>query len=286
MKYILYSIICLLLVGLLACDIIDSNYREQPRSIDPDGNKNIRKVLLEEFTGFKCGYCPPANKTANDLNNLYHGRFVVVTIHAGSLAMPDDVHTYDFQTNVGTEINDAFGIKSNPIGVVNRAPFNDALLIKQDKWEQAAKTFFEKEPQMLINIKSNYSKNVDSLISVKVDVSYLDKGSANQRLSVFVIEDSIVQYQKWYNHTPNDNYDYVHHHVLRASMNGTWGDLLGTVAKGGKVEKSYNMLIPKDSEGKFLWKPEKIKIVAFVHNLEANTYEVLQAEEKDLMQEP
>ena len=69
-------------------------------------------------------------------------------------------------------------------------------------------------------------------------------------------------------------------------MNGTWGDLLGTVAKGGKVEKSYNMLIPKDSEGKFLWKPEKIKIVAFVHNLEANTYEVLQAEEKDLMQEP
>lgn len=282
MKYILHTIIAVIFFGLLACDIIDSNYREQPKNIDPPED-NVRKVLLEEFTGFKCGYCPPANQTANDIYHKYKGRIVLVAIHAGSLAVPDAKNTYDFRTEVGNEINNAFSIKANPIGVVNRIAFEDVFLLKQDKWELAASKFFEEQPKMLISIENSYSLSNDSTISTNVSVKYLENSSPDHRLSVFVIEDSIVQYQKWYNHTPTDIYDYVHNHVLRASMNGTWGVTLGNVEKDKTIEKLYKITIPKDDTGNFLWRPEKIKIVAFVHNLSAGTYEVLQVEEKALI---
>jgi len=53
-------------------------------------------------------------------------------------------------------------------------------------------------------------------------------------LSAFIVEDSIVSAQKDYNEDPTVIEDYTHRHVLRASLNGTWGDPLfeGSGANG------------------------------------------------------
>ena len=55
------------------------------------------------------------------------------------------------------------------------------------------------------------------------------------------------------------NKTYVHHHVLRNAVNGTWGDDC-SVAQGQLWERDYTYTL-NDA-----WKPENISIVAFVYN--------------------
>ncbi len=282
MKYILITFAALILFGFFSCDVIESGYREDPKTIAPAGD-TVRKILLEEYTGFKCGFCPPANQKALDIYDLYKGRVVIMTVHAGSLAEPDSKHTYDFTTEAGDELYEEFGEPANPAGLVNRTEYDGSLILKQDKWETAVSQFVEDKPQMMIEIENSY-KGIARLIETDVKIKYLVRGSANHRLSVVIVEDSIVQFQKWYGHQPTDIEDYVHNHILRAAVNGTWGEPLGEAAAGGFVEKTFSFVVPEDEDGNPLWRPEKIKIIAFVHNLGSGSYEVLQVEEKGLIE--
>ena len=282
MKYILFTLTALLSLGIFSCDVIESDYREDPKSIAPAGD-TVRKILLEEYTGFKCGFCPPANQKALDIYELYKGRVVIMTVHAGSLAEPDSKHTYDFTTTAGDELYEEFGEPANPAGLVNRTEYEGSLILKQDKWETAVSQFVEEKPQMMIEIENSYT-DIARLIETDVKIKYLVQGSANHRLSIVIVEDSIVQYQKWYGHQPTDIEDYVHNHILRATVNGTWGETFGEAQEGSVVEKTFSYVIPEDDDGNPLWHPEKIKIIAFVHNLQSGSYEVLQVEEKELLE--
>lgn len=51
-------------------------------------NKN---VVLEEYTGINCGYCPDGHKIANQIAAANPGRVVLINIHQGGFAndIPD-----------------------------------------------------------------------------------------------------------------------------------------------------------------------------------------------------
>ena len=46
-------------------------------------NKN---VVLEEYTGINCGYCPDGHRIANEIAAAHPGRVFVINVHAGSYA--------------------------------------------------------------------------------------------------------------------------------------------------------------------------------------------------------
>ncbi len=46
-------------------------------------NKN---VVLEEYTGINCTYCPDGHKRANQFADANPGRVVLINIHQGSFA--------------------------------------------------------------------------------------------------------------------------------------------------------------------------------------------------------
>lgn len=46
-------------------------------------NKN---VILEEYTGINCGYCPDGHKIANQIIAAHPGRAWAINIHQGSFA--------------------------------------------------------------------------------------------------------------------------------------------------------------------------------------------------------
>ena len=48
-----------------------------------------RNVVLEEFTGLHCGYCPDGHSRANALVADNPGRVILVNIHSGGYAVPD-----------------------------------------------------------------------------------------------------------------------------------------------------------------------------------------------------
>jgi hypothetical protein len=72
--------------------------------------------------------------------------------------------------------------------------------------------------------------------------------------------------------------DFAHRHVLRKSLNGTWGDRLsGSVKSAGQIiSKSFTTTISSK------YKQKKCYIVAFVQN--NLTKEVLQVEEIKLIE--
>ena len=103
-------------------------------------------------------------------------------------------------------------------------------------------------------------------------------GNINQQLVVYLVEDSIINWQKWYGHIPENVPDFAHRHVFRKSLNGAWGDRLsGSVKSVGQIiSKSFATNIS------IKYKHKKCYIVAFVQN--NLTKEVLQVEEIKLME--
>ena len=50
--------------------------------------QQTRKVLLEEFTGYTCGYCPDGHKKADQLVAANQGNVFVINVHTGSYSTP------------------------------------------------------------------------------------------------------------------------------------------------------------------------------------------------------
>ena len=87
-------------------------------------------------------------------------------------------------------------------------------------------------------------------------------------LQLWLVEDGIVGAQL---SQEGIDYDYVHNHVLRGAINGTWGESVGTISAGNSIERSYTY----DIGGCVA---ENCKVVAFVYET-ASRGNVLQAAE-------
>ncbi len=77
-----------------------SAFAQLPVSTTPQN----RKVLLEEFTGIHCVWCPDGHKMANELKaSKPAGSVVIANIHTGGYAQPQTGEP-DFRTAEGNAI--------------------------------------------------------------------------------------------------------------------------------------------------------------------------------------
>ena len=102
------------------------------------------------------------------------------------------------------------------------------------------------------------------------------------KLIVCITQDNIISPQKnndpEIGPTPIDE-NYVHNHVLRKAINGSWGEILNNgsdVNPDADYLKTYSQVFTND------WIPKDCHVVAFVYNEE--TKEVLQVEELGVME--
>ena len=72
-----------------------------------------KKVVLEEFTGIKCSYCPDGHKRANELKAANEGNVFLVNIHSGGYATPGAGEP-DMRTPEGDIIDKASGLNGYP----------------------------------------------------------------------------------------------------------------------------------------------------------------------------
>ncbi len=274
-------ILLLYIVITVGCDKINPPYLENTNSIDTSFQ---RKVLLEEYTGFRCGNCPEAAEVAHSLKERYKASLILLSIHAGAYAKPTSTYTYDFRTPIGNELDAFFGMSAagNPDGMVNRFGYPTGKhILREGEWEEAILQALKKKPICTISLESSYNETT-STINVKVKVKYLDGGTPNHHLCVYIAEDSIVQYQRD-DRLPDPNvFDYVHNNVLRAGITSTWGEQLSptTIPLNAIFTKEYSYQIPQGKD----WRVQKLKIIAFVHDKD-NSFEILQVEERYLFQQ-
>ena len=108
-----------------------------------------RNVIIEEFTGRGCGYCPDGHRIANEIMANNPGRVWAINIHAGSYAQTSYPNMI---TNDGNTIHNGFTITGYPCGIVNRSSGTTS-----DRWNKYCFGF----------IDGFYSFNIFSLVSEK-----------------------------------------------------------------------------------------------------------------------
>ena len=83
-----------------------------------------RNVILEEFTGIYCTYCPDGHLIAQGLHDANPMDVFLINIHTGGYANPNGPSDPDFNCLYGGAIATNANIAGYPAGSVNRAMFS------------------------------------------------------------------------------------------------------------------------------------------------------------------
>lgn len=200
-----------------------------------------RGVLIEEFTGRYCQYCPEGHIVANNIVHNNPGKAWAVNVHAGSYA---PTNYPNFNTNVGEQIMSAFNASSFPTGVVNR---NTADAVGRGSWSSLATQ--ELSQTATCNIGGQVVVDPTTrTANITVEIYYTSSSSSSTNyLNIIMLQDSIWGSQSGGSSNPEqyDNGYYCHMHVLRDAITSTWGDAISPTHVGALITKQYTYQIPQ-----------------------------------------
>ncbi|MDR0926617.1 MAG: Omp28 family outer membrane lipoprotein [Ignavibacteria bacterium] len=286
-RNIIYSILFsfALLFTLASCDEISEPYTKGNEVIPPIDNTQP-KILIEEFTGIKCVHCPKGAAMITQLEAAYPDKIIAVGIHAGlGFANPDKNPplNYDFRTKEGNEIYDFYDISlyGQPCALINRTTYENSLVLMNEKWNEAITQFWDlyKAAEVKIEVKAWYEQS-SRRVTAEVNLNYLASQTELNKLSVWILEDSVVKAQKTESGGDASNgsiiTNYVNNHALRYSFNGTWGESVndGNIPLGFMSQRLFEYTLPADCD----WNPDHLKIVAFVYTDNAGVKNAEEAE--------
>ncbi len=276
----IFSIIAIgLIVSFSSCDKV-----EGPYGTGSSGNGGgdttqqiIRKVLVEDFTGHRCGNCPRAAESLKQLENLYGDQIVSIAVHAGFFAEPaGSIFGIDYRTPIGDELDDLFGNSAAglPNGLINRKSYNGETIIQHTNWASKTSEWINLPPDAHIIINPDYNTGNREL-SVEVRTQFLNQIDESLNMVYYIVEDSIQSPQADYD-LPAPSYitDYYHRHMLRGSLNGAFGEPLSssnTYAVNQEITTTSSGNIPAE------WDDSKVYLVAVLYR--TLSYEVVQVEE-------
>lgn len=212
---------------------------------DMPTNEIMRNVLLEDFTGQRCVNCPKAAEIIHQLEKAYGDRFIPVGIYWEPKPVPNGL-----ATETGKEYFSNWNVEAQPAGLVGRHGAisyipNDWIGLVRDEIQRTA------DIEMLAEATLN-DKQIDITIT-----ETSQQNAVSGKLQVWIIEDGIVATQLMPDGSANK--DYVHNHVFRTAVNGTWGDDI-TIGAGTTLTQTFHQTI--DSQ----WDTTKLSVVAFVYN--------------------
>jgi len=209
-------------------------------------NKN---VVLEEFTGFGCGWCPDAHKIAQQLMDANPNRFFSISVHQGgySIGIPN------YTTPFGDPLMQQAGPTSGyPTGSISRqafpgmptAPSN--YLYNRSQWSSAANVVLAQPSCVNVAAEGTIDWNTRTL-TLLVEVFYT--GNATQsvnKLNVAMLQNEILGPQAGmllYSEMMEGNL-YRHQHMLRDFITGQWGIDVSPTTTGSFWSNTFIYNIP------------------------------------------
>ena len=201
-----------------------------------------RNVILEEFTGRNCQFCPDGHAVANQITADNPGRFWAINVHTGGYAPT----TYpNFNTQDGATIVSGFSIDGYPTGVVNRST---AAGQSRGVWANLA------NQQMSQAAECNVGgivivDPVSRMATITVEVYYTGNSTVEENyLTVAMLQDSILGSQaggSTWNPGQMIGNQYVHMHILRDVITPAWGDAISPTTQGTLITRTYQYEIPE-----------------------------------------
>ncbi|MBR1545690.1 MAG: Omp28 family outer membrane lipoprotein [Prevotella sp.] len=236
----------LYIIGLLltACSHIEEGERliyVKPASV-------ARSVLLEDFTGQRCVNCPKGTEVIEQLQEEYGDAIIAVGIHGGPLGFMGSNTLVGLATEVGNEYYDHWQLEYQPVGLVNRHG-----AVNYTDWTTTVRAQLAITAPLSMEALASIQ---DDKIEISTTITGID-GNTTGKLQLWVLEDGITAMQLMPDGTANS--EYIHNHVLRIPVNGTWGEDF-TIQEGEtKTTRHTQTLDP-------LWNSQQLSIVAFVYN--------------------
>ncbi len=200
-----------------------------------------RNVIIEEFTGRNCGYCPDGHLIANNIVAANPDRVWAVNVHAGGYA---PTSYPNFNTTVSSQILNAFNVSSFPSGVVNRTT---AAGISRGEWQSYTNQQLSQTAEC--NVAGQAIINpVTRTAKINVEVYYTSNSAESSNyLTIVMLQDSIWGSQSGGSANPSQyvNGQYCHMHILRDAVTPTWGDQISPTTAGTLITKEYIYQIPE-----------------------------------------
>ena len=205
----------------------------------------LRRSLAIRFTATGCPNCPSMNESLMGAIEDYPNHLVPVNMHisyqGGSELEWDGSNQYYRYLNYGyipVGLVNSYARVENSSGSIVRRLFAD--LAKEAVEELPANTAIGG----IVNLNGD---------NIEISLGIGAKESGNYRISVLVLEDSIVAYQS------NGGSRYIHDNVVRAEVTEMWGDPIQLT--GGEINNvELTCPVPQDVEN-----PENLHIVAIVN---------------------
>jgi hypothetical protein len=202
-------------------------------------NKN---VILEEYTGTNCVYCPDGHKTANQIMTNNPGRAWAINVHQGGFSGNDP----DYKTDWGNALAQQYGINSYPAATVNRGA---SWTSTRSTWTQWANTIIaEASP---VNVAASATIDWDTReLTVLVEVYYTgNAANPTNKLNVALLQDNVLGPQtggpQYYPQMMRFGTLYQHMHMLRHFLTGQWGVDISTTTAGSFFTQTFTYTIPE-----------------------------------------
>ena len=260
-----------------------SDYENNEWPIFSENTNTNRNVLIEDFTGHKCVFCPAAADLAHALHEADPSRVYIASIHAGpdgigdfqSVSPPD--YPLDFTNPEGVEIGLYFGendggFPGNPRGTVNR--FNNGTIFQSPtQWTSMVNDQLSSN-NLKVNIQSDlnyYEETKGAFLHVELDP--VDANVAeNLGITVYLLEDSLVGDQKMSDNSHNSNY--IHRDIHRGNLNASaFGRPVSSEdLNGDKYYINYSFVVPNQLDGQY--NASNMHLLIYAFNTE--TWEIYQ----------
>lgn len=274
---------------LSGCDDIEEPYRRPAGSVGASADtlrtdtldaSATQNVLLEDFTGFLCGWCPDAGRTADTLAADFPGQVHVIKIHATALATPMtavEMWSKDMRSETGDAIASRYAISAIPVGMVNRADFGGKVLHDAANWRNLVTNELERQPAAQLRVHPLFNPESENgpVLDIQFQIDCLESLSSDASVALYILEDSIIAPQRDYI-IDTVFIEYAHNKTLRGAVNGAFGLPLSQYYRQNLSDfADENGIFPEGSKlilnVQYLdwnpeWVPKNCKIVAVLHN--------------------
>ena len=207
----------------------------------------INKVIVEDYTGTWCGYCPPVANAIYELKEVYDN-IISVGIHN------NDELTIDQESDLRSEL----GISGFPSARLNRT------ILWLDPYQfSEVNSLLSEENNVAISINSTI-ENVELGVGLRI-VSNVEL--VNHKLVIYLVESNLIYDQANYFNYVEDSYfynlgnpieNYSHQDVLRKSITNISGNILEVIQPLTDYKFNFNVELNPD------FVVENLAIVAIV----------------------
>ncbi len=243
----------------------------------------VKKVVLEDFTGAWCQWCPEGTGVSEALTAANPFNFINVAPHSGDALECQD----------GADLDAALNVTAYPNGAVDRYQFSGQAKIPQGRGTWASSVATRKAAGAIVSIAFDNVQVSGNTYTGNVKIKFVSAPAAGVpvKVNVLALEDSIAavgQYEQTnasastYQPGNNPLQNFYHNDVLRDALSGLWGSNTNIPASPVVgVEYSEPFVFIKSPS----WKVQNMKLVGIVTydgTVSANQKEILNAEKFSL----